>query len=183
MAASEQGGSEGEFDVVDEICRRWARERPDVDASPLQVLGRLHRCYVLYSASLSALLDEAGLNMASFDLLAALRRAGTPYRMSFGDLARGSLVSTAGISLRVDRLVASGHVSRDRDTNDRRIAFAQLTAMGLAVVDEVIATHFVNEERMLAGVNRSDRAALAGLLRQLERSLSTVVAPSPSTSP
>ncbi|WP_342661748.1 Transcriptional regulator SlyA (plasmid) [Rhodococcus ruber] len=158
-------------DAVDDILARWATEHPDLDASPLQVLGRLHRCYVFYSSSLADLLDMHGLNVASFDLLAALRRAGAPYRMTSSQLAELSLVSTSGITLRVDRLVKAGLVERDRDPNDRRVVHAQLTLKGLETIDHIIGPHFQNESAMLAGLSAGERETLSNLLRKLESSI------------
>jgi DNA-binding MarR family transcriptional regulator len=160
-------------DDVDRILRQWADQRPDLDVSALEVLGRMHRCYIQYQSSLTALFDRYGLNMASFDVLAALRRCGEPYRMTAGELAKSSLVTTGGITLRIDRLQEAGLVERQRVSGDRRVVYAQLTEAGRKLIDEVADVHFANEQRLLAGVSPSDRAALAALLKTLESSIVT----------
>ncbi|MBH0121840.1 MarR family transcriptional regulator [Rhodococcus sp. CX] len=160
-----------EHDAVDDIVSQWARQWPDLDVTPLEVLGRLHRTYLRYQSAIGRVFDEFGINMASFDVLAALRRAGEPYRMTSGQLAESSLVTTGGITLRIDRLVQAGLVRRERDEEDRRIVHAQLTDEGKKLIDEIAVAHFENEARMLAGLSAADQAALAGLLRKLEHSI------------
>lgn len=81
-------------DAVDDIVDQWAHQWPELDVSPLKVLGRLHRSYLRYQASLAVVFEEHGINMASFDVLAALRRSGPPYRMTSGQLAESALVTT-----------------------------------------------------------------------------------------
>ncbi|MEV0336157.1 MarR family transcriptional regulator [Nocardia sp. NPDC050717] len=160
-------------DAVDDIVRQWAGQWPGLDVSPLQVFGRLHRSYLRYQASLAAVFDAHDINMASFDVLAALRRSGPPFRMTSGQLAEMSLVTTGGITLRVDRLEKAGLVTRVRDTEDRRVVYAQLTDEGLRVIENAALEHFANEARMLAGLSQDQRDQLAGLLRVLEHSIET----------
>lgn len=158
-------------DAVDDIVSQWAGQWPDLDVAALHVFGRLHRSYLRYQTSLAALFDAHGINMASFDVLAALRRSGPPFRMTAGRLAEMSLVTTGGITLRVDRLEKAGLVTRVRDTEDRRVVYAQLTDKGLQVIEDAAVAHFANESRMLAGLSEAERDRLAGLLRKLEHSI------------
>ncbi|MDF3304897.1 MULTISPECIES: MarR family winged helix-turn-helix transcriptional regulator [Rhodococcus] len=158
-------------DAVDDIVDQWAHQWPDLDVSPLKVLGRLHRSYLRYQSSLAAVFEEHGINMASFDVMAALRRSGPPYRMTSGQLAESALVTTGGVTLRVDRLEKAGLVQRERDAEDRRIVHAQLTDEGLRVIEKVAEAHFANESQILSGMSKDDQAALAELLRKLEHSI------------
>jgi len=158
-------------DAVDDIVDQWAREWPGLDVTPLEVLGRLHRTYLRYQSAIGRVFDEYGINMASFDVLAALRRAGKPYRMTSGQLAESSLVTTGGITLRIDRLEKAGLVRRERDAEDRRIVYAELTPAGKKLIDEIAVAHFENETRMLAELSKNDKAELVQLLRKLEHSL------------
>lgn len=162
-----------DYDAVDDIVSQWARQRPDLEVSPMKVLGRLHRSYLRYQASLADVFDEYGINMASFDVLAALRRSGPPYRRTSGQLAESALVTTGGVTLRVDRLEKAGLVRRERDPDDRRVVYVQLTDEGLRLIDEVADAHFANETRMLSGMSAKDQHALADLLRKLEHSILT----------
>ncbi|MDZ7911974.1 MAG: MarR family transcriptional regulator [Rhodococcus sp. (in: high G+C Gram-positive bacteria)] len=160
-----------EPDAVDDIVHQWERQWPDLDVSALHIFGRMHRSYLRYQSSLSAVFEKHGINVASFDVLAALRRAGPPYQMTSGQLAEMSLVTTGGVTLRVDRLEQAGLVERERDATDRRVVYARLTAKGKEVFDAAAEEHFENENRMLAGLNAPERKQLADLFRKLEHSI------------
>ncbi|ALG86339.1 MarR family winged helix-turn-helix transcriptional regulator [Gordonia phthalatica] len=158
-------------DAVDDIIGQWGQERPEMDVSALHVFGRLHRAYLLYQSSLSSLFSEYDLNMASFDVLASLRRNGAPYRMTSGELAKTMLVTTGGVTLRVDRLEKAGLVERKRDPDDRRIVYVCLTTSGLSLIDQTASAHFSNELRLLQDLDENDQRQLADLLRRLENSI------------
>ncbi|MFE1950842.1 MarR family winged helix-turn-helix transcriptional regulator [Streptomyces sp. NPDC059524] len=158
-------------DAVTQIVADWARERPELDTAPLEVLARLHRSFLHYNTRLSSSIERHGLSVAGFDVLTALRRAGKPYRLTAGQLADSGLVSSAGVTLRMDRLEKDGLIVRERDADDRRVVYSRLTDEGLAKVDTVFADHLDNERRMLAGLSPSERRQLARLLGKLERSI------------
>ncbi|WP_394435362.1 MarR family winged helix-turn-helix transcriptional regulator [Streptomyces sp. SGAir0957] len=158
-------------DAVAQIVADWARERPELDTAPLEVLARLHRSFLRYNTKLNASIERHGLSVAGFDVLTALRRSGAPFRLTAGQLADSGLVSSAGVTLRMDRLEKDGLIVRERDAEDRRVVYSRLTDAGLAKVDEVFAEHLDNEGRMLAGLSPSERRQLARLLGKLERSI------------
>ncbi|MFP1625240.1 MarR family winged helix-turn-helix transcriptional regulator [Streptomyces sp. 5K101] len=158
-------------DAVAQVIEDWARERPELDTSPLEVLARLHRSFLRYNTRLTASIERHGLSVAGFDVLTALRRSGEPYRLTAGQLADSGLVSSAGVTLRIDRLEKDGLIVRERDADDRRVVYSRLTDKGLATVDTVFSEHLDNESRMLAGLSPSERRRLAGLLRKLESSI------------
>jgi DNA-binding MarR family transcriptional regulator len=157
--------------AVDTIVAEWGRERPDLDASPIALFGRLHRAYLRYNSVISREFARSNLNSASFDVLASLRRSGAPYRKTASDLAGGSLLSSAGVTFRLDRLEEAGLIERQRDTRDRRVVYSELTPEGLRVIDETIARHLANEHRLLGGLTDRERAQLAKLLAKLEASI------------
>jgi len=156
---------------VAKVIEDWARERPELDTSPLEVLARLHRSFLRYSTGLTESVERHGLSVAGFDVLTALRRSGEPYRLTAGQLADSGLVSSAGVTLRIDRLEKDGLIVRERDTQDRRVVYSRLTEKGLTTVDTAFAEHLDNENRMLGGLSPSERRQLARLLRKLEISI------------
>ncbi len=172
--------SKPDRDAVDHIVAQWNEQWPALDVSALEVFGRMHRSYLRYQSALAALFEQHGINMAAFDVLAALRRSGPPYRMTAGQLADTALVTTGGITLRVDRLEKAGLVERERDPDDRRVVYTCLTPAGLRVVEETAADHFANEARMLTGLTPDEQRRLAGLLRKLEQSIITAEAGDPA---
>lgn len=158
-------------DTVDFIVDQWRTERPDLDPSPIALFGRVHRVYLRYHAVITKAFTSYDLNSASFDVLAALRRSGAPYRKSSSELAADSLLSSAGVTFRLDRLENAGLIERQRDTVDRRVVHSQLTEQGLGVIELAIATHLDNEHKLLAGLSKRDCADLARLLGKLEASI------------
>ncbi|MEU6622948.1 MarR family transcriptional regulator [Streptomyces litmocidini] len=160
-------------DAIAVIVDQWGRERPDLDATPMLVIGRLFRLTQTLDQRLRPPFAEAGLGSGDFDLLAALRRVGAPHALSAGELSRTVLVTTGAITKRVDRLEARGLVSRTVDETDSRGRLITLTPEGVALTDELIAVHLDNQRRLLAGLGKDEQADLAGLLERLALALAT----------
>ena len=158
-------------DPVDAIVEQWRHERPDLDPSPIALFGRVHRVYLRYQAVLNKTFARHGLNSASFDVLAALRRSGAPYRKTGTQLANGSLLSSAGVTFRLDRLEEAGLIERQRDHDDRRVVYSALTDTGLEVIDRTIEAHLEAEAALLTGLTAKERQQLATLLSKLEQSI------------
>jgi DNA-binding MarR family transcriptional regulator len=161
----------GAPDAVDLILEQWARHDPELDPSAMAVFGRLHRSFLRYQAQLAPVFEAHGITMSAFDVLAALRRSGPPYRKTMGDIAAITLVTQGGITQRVERLERSGLVVREKDAADGRVVHVQLTPAGLELIDRVTRAHFANEREMLAGLTAAEQKQLAKLLRLLEHSL------------
>ncbi len=160
-----------EDDPVDEQRAEWQRERPDVDTAPMEIFSRLGRVKALADAGITEVLEAHGLSLPSFDVLASLRRSGPPYRRTPTQLAATSLLTTGGVTFRLDRLEAAGLIRRERSEKDRRILYAQLTDRGATLIDAALSAHLDNERALLAGLENDEVEHLAGLLRRLETSL------------
>lgn len=154
-------------DSVDRILAQWQAERPDLDPSPMGVVGRIARASARLGREVDAGLAEHGLTGGSFDVLAALRRAGAPYRLKPTDLYLQLMLSSGSMTARLDKLEQAGLVERLPDPADRRGVLVGLTPAGLAAVDRAVESHLANEERLLAGLTARQRDELAGLLRRL----------------
>ena len=158
-------------DVIDEIVRQWQRERPDLDASPIAVFGRITRTYKLRQTQLRALLGHHDLTPATFDVLANLRRSGHGARKTAGDLAKSSLLSTGGTTFRLDRLEEQHLIRRVTSEDDRRVIYVELTNDGRTLIDTVMAAHLAQEADVLAGFSPTEVDELGRLLRLLEQSI------------
>ncbi len=154
-------------DDVDLIADAWARERPDLDVAPLQVLSRVTRLAQHLDTARGLAFTRHELEGWEFDVLAALRRSGDPYALSPGQLAAQTLVTSGTITNRVDRLEARGLVRREPDPHDRRGVRVLLTSEGQARVDGAIEDLLESEREILGGVSAEDSQTLARLLRQL----------------
>src|SRR5262245_3397647 len=154
-------------DAVDRITEQWRRERPDLDSSPMEVLGRITRIAALAERELETVFGRFGLAGGDFDVLATLRRADPSHRLTPGELSRSTMVTTGGMTKRLDRLEDAGLVRREPDPRDRRGKLIALTDRGTALMDGVVTAHVENEHRLLAPLSGSQRAGLASLLREL----------------
>ena len=154
-------------DHVDELLAQWRRERPDLDVAPLGVYGRLFRVVQLSDDELAKGLAQYGLQQGWFDLLAALRRAGAPYELNPTSLMRATLLSSSGMTKRLDRIEEAGLIERRADPNDRRGTLVRLTRRGMNVIDQAVETHVGNEERLLGVLTAAERRTLDCVLKSL----------------
>ena len=152
-------------DRIDLLRAAWERERPDLDVSPQGVITRLHRVANHLTDRLVEVYRRHGLGEGDFDVLATLRRSGVPYERSAGDLAEHTLVTTGGMTKRIDRLQRAGLVERRRDANDGRGRVVALTARGLEVIDSAFTEHIANEHRLLAMIGPERADQLEAILR------------------
>jgi len=156
-------------DEVDRLIEAWRRERPDLDVAPMEVLSRVSRLARHLDRARSQAFDTHGLESWEFDVLAALRRAGTPYQLSPGRLLKETLVTSGTMTNRVDRLAARGLVERLPDPNDRRGVLVQLTPAGRDKVDAAMADLLTHERALLGGLSERDQQKIARALRELVR--------------
>ncbi|MDP2290996.1 MAG: MarR family transcriptional regulator [Actinomycetota bacterium] len=154
-------------DQVDALVEQWGRVRPDLDATPMATFGRLGRLSSLAGRAIDAVFAAHGLSTGEFDVLAALRRHGEPFVLMPTDLSRQLMLSPAGMTNRLDRLEAAGHIERRADPADRRSSLVVLTAQGRELVDAAVADHVDNEARLLGALSRAERVALDTTLRKL----------------
>lgn len=157
-------------DAVAAALEQWRRERPDVDFWPVGVVGRLMRISRMWDKEIKDFLAGHDLEPGEFDVLATLRRSGSPYELTAGAFLRTSLVTTGAITLRVDRMRDKGLVTRVRDENDRRSVRIRLTERGLEVIDRVLPLHVANEARLLQALGSDDLQRLAATLTTLLQS-------------
>jgi DNA-binding MarR family transcriptional regulator len=161
------------MDRIDRIGEQWRAERPDLDVGALELVGRLLRVAELADAKLSLGLAGHGLQPGWFDLLAALRRSGSPFELSPTELMGATMLTSGGITKRLDRLVEARLVERRPDPTDRRSTKVRLTPRGRRVIDRALAAHVANEEQLLSALPAADRPVLDSGLRKLLESLET----------
>jgi len=156
-----------EHDHVDDIVAAWTRERPDLDATPMGVIGRITRASRMLDRELERVFAQHGLDAPGFDVLATLRRSGRPYLLSASALADATMVARSSTTSRIERLVADGYVERLPNEHDGRGVDIRLTAAGLEVIDRAVAAHVANEARLLSSLSDGARRRLADDLRRL----------------
>ncbi|MEV6276847.1 MarR family transcriptional regulator [Nocardia sp. NPDC051832] len=154
-------------DHVDRVLAQWQTQRPDLDVSPMAVLGRLSRLSQFTGAELRKTFAAHGLDAASFDVLATLRRSDQPHCLTPTELMRSAMVTSGAITQRLDRLEERGLVTRSRSASDGRGIQVTLTDEGRALIDKALPDHLATEERLLSTLTPAQRTRLAATLRAL----------------
>ncbi|WP_163567596.1 MarR family winged helix-turn-helix transcriptional regulator [Fodinicola feengrottensis] len=145
-------------DAVDHILQQWHRERPDLDVSPIGVIGRLSRAADAVEARLEDTYALHGLDGSSYDVLATLRRAGHPYELSPAELSRTAMISSSAVAQRVNKLVTRGWVKRGKSATDGRGTLVRLTAAGLARIEAALPAHLANEHTIVSALTKAEQA-------------------------
>jgi DNA-binding MarR family transcriptional regulator len=160
-----------ERDGVDTILEQWQRERPDLDSSPIGVIGRISRLARELEARLEPVYKAHGLEPGWHDVLATLRRTGPPYQLRPTEFTDALMLTSSGTTKRLDRLEHAGLITRAPDPADRRGTLITLTPKGLELIDNVTEAHLDNERNLLAALSESEQRRLAALLRKLRLGL------------
>jgi DNA-binding MarR family transcriptional regulator len=154
-------------DATDRLLTGWDEARPDLEVGVLQVTARLSRLGAHLARRQEDVFGRFDLNRGEVGALSALRIAGSPHRLSPTRLAKGLMLSSAGITSRIDRLERRGYVRRLDDPNDRRGVLIELTDEGLEVVDAAVAANTTSERTLLDRLDPAEIASLEGILRKL----------------
>lgn len=162
-----------EDDHVAGILAAWQAERPDLDVTAIGVFARITRIASFTSGALREVYRRYGLDGGEYDVLAALLRSGTPYRLTPSKLYRALLVTSATMTERLDKMERRGLVRRSPSRTDRRSVQVQLTAKGRDVIDRAAADLVAAEQTLLADLPKQDISRLAGLLARLCSRLET----------
>ena len=145
----------------------WEETRPDLAVGALQVTARLSRIGPLLARRQEDVFGRFGLSRGEVGALSALRISGPPYRLSPTRLAKGLMLSSAGITSRIDRLERRGLVRRLDDPDDRRGVIIELTDDGRNVVDDAVAALAISDRQLLERLDPQEVEQLEGLLRKV----------------
>ena len=154
-------------DYTDRALAAWRKVRPDLDASSTEVVNRIVRLARHLEAGLDEVATSFGLSRkGDFDTLAALRRTGDG-GLSPTELAVAAMITTGGMTSRLDRLEQAGFVERHVDPHDRRALLIHLTDDGKELVDSLFESSITRQRQFLEPLSNRDRATLTRLLRDL----------------
>ena len=157
--------------MIDDVLTGWRGTDPGFDLRPLEVTGRLSRIGPLLARRQEAVFSRFGVNRGEVGALSALRVSGPPHRLSPTRLGRGLMLSSAGVTSRIDRLERRGLVRRLPDPDDRRGVIVELTDEGARLVDEAVAAVAESDRQLLARLDADEIAQLQALLKKLLASL------------
>ncbi|WP_405091136.1 MarR family transcriptional regulator [Micromonospora sp. NBC_01392] len=165
-------------DEVDLIVEQWRRERPGMRPEPMAVFGRIYRLSRLVGDRQEQVYARWGIGRGEFDVLAALRRSGPPYTLAPKALTAALMLTSGGMTGRLDRLERAGLVRRAPDPGDRRALRVSLTDAGRQIVEESAEAGLEVQRRILDALPPADRDRLADLLRALLTAAQTADGPS-----
>jgi DNA-binding MarR family transcriptional regulator len=147
---------------------QWRKERPDLDPFPMEVLGRLQEAALVISRDrLNPLFAGFNLQPGEFDVLATLRRSGEPYALTPTELYEFLMISSGGMTSRIDSLEKSGLIKRRKHPTDRRGTLVALTTAGKTLIDDLLDRHVANEHAILSSLNADEQRRLNNLLAKL----------------
>jgi len=156
-------------DLTDRLLARLGEVRPDLDVAALGVTARLSRLGRHIALREEAVFARFDLSRGEVGVLAALRVAGPPHRLTPTQLGRGLMLSSAGVTSRLDRLERRGLLARQPDPRDRRGVMVELTERGLELVDAAVAANIESDRQLMAGMSGPDARRLEELLRRMLR--------------
>lgn len=154
-------------DHVDQIKAQWAKEKPEIDVSPMEIIGRISRISRHIDRFLQENYSKFGLNGGEFDVLATLRRSGKPYQLIPTEMFQTMMLSSGAMTNRLDRLEKAGLIERTPNPEDRRGILVGLTKKGLELIDRAYPLHIAHEDKMLEPLSPKERDSLKVILSKL----------------
>jgi DNA-binding MarR family transcriptional regulator len=168
-------------DSVDALLASWAEQRADLDMTPVAVVNRLGLVRDFIDAQLAAVFGNFGLTAPSFAVLVTLARLGGESGVSQRRLADELRLTPGTVSVRIDRLVEEGLVTREPDPNARRNVLVALTPRGRDLFERVVPAHLANEARLVSALTDPEQKLLGDLLRKLLVEFEGSAAPEPDS--
>ena len=161
------------FDI-EEIKTQWARQRPDLDTEPMELIGQLIRLTAHLSQEMGETFARHGLNAASFDVLATLLRAGPPHALSPNQLLATMMVTSGTMTNRIDQLEKEGLVSRIQNQKDKRSVLVKLTEKGYLIIDTAVTDHVKTQTSLISAIDEHQRDHLNALLKSYLSNISSM---------
>ncbi|MEU3568984.1 MarR family transcriptional regulator [Kitasatospora sp. NPDC036755] len=157
-----------EFGIAEQVAL-YQREFPTVDPQVETIVQTLNRVSRRMGVAYDRQLTVLGITSAEWEVLKALVVAGSPYQLGPGELAKRLGLTPAAMTHRIDRMVADGLVTRERDETNRVRVIIELTESGRDKWLESMRMAAVFEEELLQDVAGEDRSALSAMLGRMLR--------------
>ncbi len=155
-------------DAVDQVVNDLRRWRPDLEVVGLPITGRVLRLAQFLTSGREQRLAEFGLTVADFDVLATLRRRAGADPVNVRDLQHAMMLSSSGITKRLDRLESAGLIERHPDPGDRRGVLIKLSSNGLDLIERAVVAITIFESEVVGdAIDSEERLQLESGLRRL----------------
>lgn len=159
------------FDIIDDLVSEWNKEQPDLDASAMEIVGRLILLGKILEKRAGKAIKDSKIHYTDLDVLATLRRNGKPYELTPKQLMKSVLITSGSMTALLDRLEKLDFIVRTSDKSDKRIKKAKLTKLGIAVIDKAIKIRFEEASNSTSTLDTQERDSLSFLLKKLLLSL------------
>lgn len=161
--------ADGSFaDHVDRIEAEWNRERPDIDVSSVGIITRVWRIGRHLEMLRNEVLVDWETDPGTIDILGMLRRVGAPYRRTAGELTKSALITSGGVSQRLEKMERAGLIKRHVDVEDRRRVAVELTPAGVELIDSVLSASMERDTITLdSALSTEEQTLLRTLLKKL----------------
>jgi len=158
-------------DLIDSLISEWKEERPELDTSAMEVVGRILNLSKILEKRASTSLSIYNIHYTDLDVLATIRRSGKPYELTPSQLMISVLISSGAMTALLNRLTKLELIYRSPDPKDGRIKLAGLSPKGIELIDNAIETRFIEAKDSIAILNKKENAELSTLLKKLLSSL------------
>lgn len=144
-------------------CHAWSESHaPDT----LPLILHLHHARETAFARVRPILARHGLTPAEFDVLATLRNAPAPHRLTPSELRDCLLITSGGLTKVMRQLEARNLVSRSQDPRDQRIKPIQLTHTGRTLIERAMAEMSTAADAWLRDILDAEEIARLSILLQ-----------------
>ena len=157
-------------DLVDTFQLEWDASYPGMHFKCVPSVTRLVRMGEYIARAVDETLAEFDLNRGEAEVLFALVR--NPHI----DITR-ILVSSGGLTRRLDRLEEKGLISRLPDPNDRRGTVLKATKAGIVLALRAHKAHTEKEARLVSTLSENEKKTLENLLKKLILSQEDAISP------
>lgn len=154
-------------DHVSRIAAQWRRETPQIALDGMNIIGRARRLTLLSRVKIEAVFARHGLDTGEFDVLATLRRCGAPFALRPTELFQTLMISSGGLTDRLDRLDKRGLILRDASPSDRRSVLVRLSPKGRALIEKAFFEDMAVENELIGHLSVSEQKTLVQLLSKV----------------
>ena len=158
-------------DIIDSLISEWKDERPELDTSAMEVVGRILNLSKILEKRASKSLSVYNIHYTDLDVLATIRRSGIPYKLTPSQLMKSVLITSGAMTALLNRLTKLKLIYRSPDPKDGRIKLAGLTPKGIELIDKAIETRFIEASNSIKALNKTENKTLSILLKKLLNSL------------
>ncbi len=158
-------------DLIDSLISEWGEERPELDASAMEIVGRILKLSKILEKRAGKALASYNIHYTDLDVLATLRRSGKPYELTPSQLMESVLITSGAMTALLIRLAKLKLIYRSPNPKDGRIKLVGLTPKGFDIINKAIETRFAEASDSIKSLNRIDNKNLSYLLKKLLLSL------------